>query len=195
MTTGSSWAEAVGAIGLDKHAKLRPVIPRAPGDGWYQQVTRKPAEWERPEHFADDLERFEWERVRHRFFKDRRGGIWKASNGELVWGPPIPPWAMVIETVGALEGFKRANEAGYWPGMEALKRLGGIKKPKAWQRGKITMLANKRPEIIGCIVRHPHASIEGCWKHCRFYDLDKLHPVLLEAEIVEQEEEEGSRGA
>ena len=55
-----------------------------------------------------------------------------------------------------------------------------------YHRWAIAKLADKNPSLIKCIVRHPHFSIDNCWKHSRFYDEEEMGAAYLE--FMEAEE-------
>lgn len=181
-----SWQRAASELALGEHRTIAPRVSAPAGDSWTRTLRNPPTVNLRPEVFADPLARYEWERIQHRFFKDRRGGIWKNAVNEYVWGPPIPPWAEVVECRAAKDGFKEANERGFYPAVPLCKRVLSIKKPSMYHRWAIAKLADKNPSLIKCIVRHPHFSIDNCWKHSRFYDEEEMGAAYLE--FMEAEE-------
>ena len=174
------WQRSAAALALGEHRTIPPRSVAPAGDSWAHTLRNPPETNSRPEVFADPLERYEWERVQHKFFKDRRGGIWKNANNEMVWGPPIPPWAEVIECRAAKDGFREANERGFYPAIPICRRILQMEKPQMFDRWAIARLADRRPALIRCIVRHPHFSIEGCWKHSRFFDEHEMAAAYTE---------------
>lgn len=181
------WQRAACELELGEHRSIAPRVAAPAGDTWTKTLRNPPKANQRPEVFDDPLARYEWERIQHRFFKDRRGGVWKNANNELVWGPPIPPWAEVIECRAAKDGFREANEKGFYPAIPLCRRVLKLEKPKMYDRWAIAKLADRNPSLIKCIVRHPHFSIDGCWKHSRFYDEHEMAAAYLEFQKDQEE--------
>ena len=180
------WQRAASELALGEHRTIAPRVSAPSGDSWAHTLRNPPETNQRPEVFGDPIARYEWERIQHKFFKDRRGGVWKNANNELVWGPPIPPWAEVVECRAAKDGFREANQRGYYPAILVCKRVLKIEKPKMYDRWAIAKLADRDPRLIKCIVRHPHFSVEGCWKHSRFYEEEEMAAAYLDHQAKQE---------
>ncbi len=176
----SSWRQAAGALALDQHKPLLRRPEKKDRSSWLKALKERPEANPRPAMFEDDQKRYEWERIQHRWFKHPRRRYWQDANGLFVLGPPIPPGAVVVEHMSAIAGFKRANELGFWPAWPVCQRVLGIEKPVMAHRWEMAKLADSRPELIRCIVRHPHLNLEKGFKHCRFYDEHEMGAAFAE---------------